>query len=267
MDCHCAHNRRVNFSAGTLFVVFVALVGVLFVGGIGASIWFLVWANRSDSPRAARIRHLLGGSDEKREDGAKAIHWLGEEKVLRREAANAFAASRRLRHAPADPRLLSRVPSFPQTFPGGGPATVEDVITWEDHGRSVMVATFTLEASPIREDRNTYTALIIDASDLRLPPFYITGETFVHKGLFSGSDIDFADDAAFSDRYHLESSDDVALRALFTPALRTAFVEVGNCHLECVSSTLAFRELEQTTVRGYELFVDDSLKLYHAMTR
>jgi hypothetical protein len=34
-----------------------------------------------------------------------------------------------------------------------------------------------------------------------------------------------------------------------------------------VSSTLAFRELEQTTVRGYELSVDDSLKLYHAMTR
>lgn len=59
-------------------------------------------------------------------------------------------------------------------------------------------------------------------------------------------------------------SDDVAVRALFTPALRSAFVEVGACHLECVSSTLMFRELEQTTVRDYELFVDDSLKLYRA---
>ena len=56
-------------------------------------------------------------------------------------------------------------------------------------------------------------------------------------------------------------------RSSRTPAVRTAFVEVGNCHLECVSSTLAFRELERTTVRGDELFVDDSLKLYHAMTR
>ena len=256
-----------SISAGTLFVVFVALLGVLFVGGLGASIWFLVWANRSDSPRAARIRHLLGGSEKKREDGAKAIHWLGEEKVLRREAAKAFAASRRWRHAPTDPLLLSRVSSFPQTFPGGAPATVEDVIMWEEEGRSVMVAAFILETGPVREDRNTYTALLIDASDLRLPRFYITGETIVHKGLFRGSDIDFADDAAFSDRYHLESSDEVAVRALFTPAVRTAFVEAGNCHLECVSSTLTFRELEQTTLRGYELFVDDSLKLYHAMTR
>lgn len=254
-------------SAGTLFVAFVALVGVLFVGGIAASIWVFVWANRSASPRAARIRHLLGGSEKPREDGAKAIHWLGEEKVLRREAAKAFAASRRLRHAPTDAVLLSRVDAFPQTFPGGGPATVEDVIMWEEAGRSVMLATFILEPSPIREDRNTYTALLIDASDRHLPPFYITGETIVHKGLFGGSDIDFPDDAAFSDRYHLESSgDEVAVRALFTPAVRTAFVGMGTCHLECVSSTLTFRELEQTTQRGYELFVDDSMKLYRAMT-
>jgi hypothetical protein len=256
-----------SISAGTLFVVFVALVGVLFVGGMGAAIWFFVWANRSDSPRAARIRHLLGGSEKKREDGAKAIHWLGEEKMLRREAATAFAASRRLRHAPADTLLPSRVSSFPQTFPGGGRAAVEDVITWEEERRSVTVATFVIEASPISEHRNTYTTLLIDASDLRLPPFFITGETIVHKGLFGGNDIDFPDDPAFSDRYHLESSDAAAVRALFTPALRRAFVEAGNCHLECVSSTLMFRELEQTTVRGYELFVDDSLKLYHALTR
>ena len=256
-----------NVSAGTLFVGLVALVGVLFVCGIGAAIWFFAWANRSDSPRAARIRHLLGGNEKKRDDGAKAIHWFGEEKRLRREAAKAFAASRRVRHAPTDALLLSRVSSFPQSFPGGGPATVEDAITWTEDGRSVVVATFILEASPIRETRNTYTALLIDASDLRLPPFYLRGETIVDKGLFSGSDIDFADDAAFSDRYHLESSNEATVRTLFTPDVRKAFVEAGNCHLECVSSTLTFRELEQTTVRGYELFVDDSLKLYRAITR
>ena len=251
-------------SAGPLLLVFVALVGVLFIAIIGTSIWFLIWVNGSDSPRAAGIRHLLGGSEKRREDGAKAIHWFGEEKVLRRAAAIAFAVSRRLRHAPTDPLLLPRVSSFRQTFPGGGPSTVEDVITWEAEGRSVTVATFILESS---DDRNTYTALLIDASDLRLPPFYIAGETILHKGLFSGRDIDFSDDAAFSDRYHLESSDEGAVRALFTPAVRRAFVEVGNCHLECVSSMLTFRELEQTTVRGYELFVDDSLKLYHATAR
>ena len=59
----------------------------------------------------------------------------------------------------------------------------------------------------------------------------------------------------------------MAVRAIVTPAVRKAFVEVGNCHLECMSATLMFRELEQTTVRGYELFVDDSLKLYCALTR
>jgi len=212
------------------------------------------------------IASLLGGSEKKREDGAKAFHWFGEEKVLRREAAKAFAASRRLRHASTDPLLLSRLNSFTLSFPGG-PTTVEDVITWEEDGRSVVVATFILEVSAIRDTRNTYTALLIDASDLRLPPFHITGETIGHKGLFSGSDIDFAGDAAFSDRYHLESSNEVTVRALFTPDVRKAFVEAGNCQLECVSSTLMFRQLEQTTVRGYELFVDDSLRLYRAIAR
>jgi hypothetical protein len=256
-----------NMSAGTLFIGFVVLMGVLFLSGIGALIWFVVWASRSDSPRAARIRHLLGGSEKKRDDGAKAIHWLGEEKVLRREVAPAFAASRRLRHAPTDALLLPRVGSFPQTFPGGGPATVEDVITWEEDGRSVVLATFILEVSPLRDERNTYTVLLIDVGDLRLQPFYLRTETILQKAVFSGSDIDFADDPAFSDRYHLESGDEVAMRTLFTPDVRKAFVEAGNSHLECASSTLAFRELEQTTVRGYELFVDDSLKLYRAMTR
>jgi hypothetical protein len=256
----------VSISPGTLFVAFVALMGLLFIGFIIASVGFFAWAQRSDSPRAGRLRRLFGAAEKRREDGAKSFHWFGEEKRLRFEAAKAFAASRGLQYEPTNPLVLSRLQSFPVSFIGG-PTTVEDVITWQEEGRSVVLATYIHEVSATRDTRSTYTALLIDTTDLRLPPFYVTGESIGHKAVFGARDIDFVDDAEFSDRYHLESSDEAGVRRFFTTAVRKAFVDVGTCHLECVASTLLFRELEQTTVRGYELFVDDSLKLYRSLAR
>ena len=107
--------------------------------------------------------------------------------------------------------------------------------------------------------------LYVDASALHLPPFLITAETAAQKMLFADRDIDFEGDEAFSSRFHVESSDEPAMRELLSSEVRAEFVAVGNCRIECIGSNLVFTEQQQTTVAGFEDFVEESVRLLNAM--
>jgi hypothetical protein len=139
-------------------------------------------------------------------------------------------------------------------------ATIEDVIRWENFA----LFTYTYKSS---ESHETNSLLYVDASTLGLPPFLITAETAAHKLLFADRDIDFEDDAEFSSRFHVESNDEPAVRELLSSEVRSEFVAVGNCRIECVGSKLVFTEQQQTTVAGFEDFVDESMRLLKAITR
>jgi len=239
------------------FLLFAAFA-VLLVGIGAAVIGGLLWIDRSKSPRAGRLRHLLGGQEKQRPTGEKRWFWPGEDRALCREASKAFAARRGLRYEESDARFVPLLQPFREMRNRSG-ERVEDVVRWE----SFALFSCTTEDS---ESSTTRTLLYVDGSELRLPPFLITGETIVHRTLFAGHDIDFADDPEFSSRYHLESSEEAAVRRLFTSGVRAAFVAVGECRLECVASKLLFSETQKTTVAAFEIFVDESTRLIRALS-
>jgi len=49
--------------------------------------------------------------------------------------------------------------------------------------------------------------------------------------------------------------------------VRAAFARIGNCRLDSIGTGLLFRGLQQTTVRGYEIFVNESMLPVGAIVR
>jgi hypothetical protein len=49
--------------------------------------------------------------------------------------------------------------------------------------------------------------------------------------------------------------------------VRAAFARIGNCRLDSIGTGLLFRGLQQTTVRGYEIFVNESMLPVDAIVR
>ena len=241
-----------------LFIWLIFAAFVLFFGGtIVAVIAAAVWLNRSTSPRAARLRRLLGGRERPPATGEKGFYWPGEDRALCRAAAKAFAASRGLPYVASDAGLVPPLQRFRDTAKRPTD-TVEDVVRWE----GFALLSYTTEDT---ECSTTRTLLYADASDLQLPAFFITVETIAHKTLFASLDIDFDEDPEFSSRFHLEGPDHAGIRALFGSDVRAAFVAVGECRLECIGSHLLFSESQKTTVAAFELFVDESMRLFEAL--
>lgn len=67
----------------------------------------------------------------------------------------------------------------------------------------------------------TQTALRMDTPLLNLPSFLLQPENFLTKAfkIAGFNDINFAEHAEFSKRYHLRAKDEAAVRQLFTPAI------------------------------------------------
>ena len=246
-----------NTSEWLFISVIFAAFALIFGGTIVAVIGAAAWLNRSTSPRAARLRHLLGGRERLPATGEKGFYRPGEDRALCRAAAKAFAASRGLPYVASDAGLLTPLRRF-RDISSRSADTVEDVVRWE----GFALLSYTTEDT---ERSTTKTLLYGDASALQLPAFFITGETIVHKTLFANCDVDFDEDPGFSSRFYLEGPDQAAIRALFGSDVRAAFVAVGECRLECIGSHLLFSESQKTTVAAFELFVEESTRLFEAL--
>jgi hypothetical protein len=230
--------------------IFIAVIVVLFGTILGFAIWAMLWLNRSKSPRAQEIRRLIGGRAKQRDDGSKGFHWTGEDWALRHAAARDYAAKNGFTYAEKDQTLLDRLRHRQGLIFGDG-GDIEDVMRRDN----VTVATYS------RRTTDTWsidTALFLETA---MPAFYATTETLAHKAGLLGSDIDFVEDAHFSDMFHLNSTNERAARGLFGREVRAEFVRVGQCSVESDGTSLLFVEQQQTTVRGYEMFVDESLRL------
>ena len=233
-----------------VFGTFIAVMVVFFGTMIGLVIWGAVWLNRSKSPRAAEVRRLIGGRAKQREDGSKSFHWTGEDWALRHAAARDYAAKNAFTYAEKDQTLLERLRNRQGLIFGDG-GDVEDVMRRDN----VTIATYSRRTM---DDWSIDTVLFFETSML---PFYATTETLAHKSGLLGADIDFVEDAAFSDMFHLNSTNETAARRLFGREVRAEFVRVGHCRVESDGSALMFVEQQQTTVRGYKMFVDESLRI------
>lgn len=230
--------------------IFIAIIVVLFLTILGFAIWAVVWLNRSTSPRAQEIRRLLGGRAKQRQDGAKSFHWTGEDRALSHVAARDYAAKNGFTYAEKDQSLLERL-RHREGLIFGDAGEVEDVMRRDN----ITIATYSRRTT---DEWSADTLLFFEAS---MPPFYATPETLAHKAGLLGADIDFVEDPVFSDLFHLASKNEIAARRLFGREVRAEFVRIGHCRVESDGTALLFMEQQQTTVRGYEMFVEESLRL------
>jgi hypothetical protein len=239
-------------------------IAMLVLAAIGAvAVAGFLWIDRSSSERAGRIRRLLGGREKKRDAGEPRFLRTGEARTLRKNAARLFAAKRHLSHQSTDQTLLPLLRPF-KSVPLQSTGAIEDLIEWRKDGFHLALASYTSEDS---EAVNTNTLLYVDLADLKLPAFLIATETLAHRLLFSGRDINFPDDEPFSSHFHLQGGHEGAIRGLCSSAVRAEFLTVGACRLESAGSALVFIEAQQSTVAGFEIFVDESMRLMTALIR
>jgi hypothetical protein len=249
-------------SSWLLPCAFFAAAVLLILAAGGTLFAAILWIDRSDSPRAGRLRRLLGGREKKRDAGEKRFFWLGEDRTLRTAAAREFARSHGWEYAAADSRLLPLLAAF-RTLPLQSTARIEDTIRWQDGDRRFVLAAYVyadIESTYVR------TLLLVSGGALRLPPFLITNKTAVHSLLHAGQNVTFDDDAEFSSRFHVESGDAAAIRDLLSAEVRQAYVAASDCRVECVDSIVVFSDEQMTTTAGYTNFLDGSMHLLHAMT-
>jgi len=212
----------------------------------------------------AAIRWLNRSQSKSNKPAAKRFFWTGEDVAYRKRAARDFATKRKLTFEEDGSSLLPLLQTFPKLFFVSQDAEVGEVIRWERNGRTFSLASYTHSDF---EHATTETVLYVDVSDLRLPPFFIEDKKLVHTFLYSGAGLTFSDDAGFSSQFHLESGDEAAARKVFNREVRRQFVAVGACRIECVESRLLFSDGQFTTVAAYEIFADESMKLFDAITR
>jgi hypothetical protein len=238
-------------------------VAVLLILATGGTLFAVIlWIDRSDSPRAGRLRRLLGGREKKSDAGEKRFFWLGEDRTLRTAAAREFARSHGWEYAATDSHLLPLLAPF-QTLPLQSTARIEDTIRWQDGDRRFVLAAYIYADS---ESTYVRTLLIVSDSSLRLPPFLITNKTAAHSLLYAGQNLTIDDDAEFSSRFHVESSDHAAIRNLLSAEVRQAYVAASDCRVECIDSKVIFSDEQMTTTAGYANFLDSSMRLLNAMT-
>ena len=87
---------------------------------------------------------------------------------------------------------------------------------------------------------------VLQGESLDVPHFYLRPERALLDAigsLLGGQDIDFSQDAAFSDAYVLQGDDEAGIRELFDADVRSYFAQrvADSFHFEARGNTLAFR--------------------------
>jgi hypothetical protein len=95
------------------------------------------------------------------------------------------------------------------------------------------------------QHRHDQTVCILEAADLDLPHFYLRPQRRLFDAfgsLFGGQDIDFAEDAAFSNAYVLQSENEASVREMFDAEVRDWFSNRAGSglHFEARQGTLVF---------------------------
>lgn len=242
------------------WVVFI-IVAVCLAGVGAASVGLILWIDRSPSPRAKRIRSLFGVNDSNRPP-AKRFFWVGEAARFRRHAAQEFARKRGASLEPTDAALLPKLQPF-RAAQMQDSAVIGDVIRWTEDGQRITLFSYTFDDT---DSTTTKLMLYVEGAGRRLPPFFLTGKTALHS-LLGEPALDFAEDVAFSARYHLTGPDAAAIRKTFDNEVRAAFLTVPSCRVECANSAILFVDPEQTTLAGFESFVSESMLLLRALNR
>lgn len=131
------------------------------------------------------------------------------------------------------------VPGFPN-FKLHGKGTerrVYNVLEGEFEGDLVSVFDYNytvvsrhLHKGRTRTRRTTYrqTLCVINSKELHLCPFFLRPEFMVFDflgSLFGGQDFDFSEDPEFSKSFVLQGESESAVRALFNPKVRRAFMQ------------------------------------------
>jgi MFS superfamily sulfate permease-like transporter len=119
---------------------------------------------------------------------------------------------------------------------GGSIQFEENVLTCYTENAKIELADLSLVHGALQEQRET-TLTVLLASDLELnvPDFALEPEGLWTKmsDIVFGSDIDFPENASFSDRYDLRSNDPEAVRALFQPDVLAFLANREEIHIEC----------------------------------
>jgi hypothetical protein len=84
----------------------------------------------------------------------------------------------------------------------------------------------------------SYAVVMAISPQLQLPQFSLVPETFAHRvaDFFGFKDIDFEEDAPFSDQFLLKGEQEGAIRSFFTSARRTRLVALGPVQIEATGN-------------------------------
>ncbi|MFZ9980868.1 MAG: SulP family inorganic anion transporter [Cyclobacteriaceae bacterium] len=121
----------------------------------------------------------------------------------------------------------------------------------------------------LQEGQETVVMTVIEVTetDVTMPDFSLEPESLWSKfsELTFGNDIDFKINPAFSKKYYLRGSDEVAVRSFFKPALLDFFENRGSMHLEVIKGRillfLDFRQLSVAEINSLILFINEFIQV------
>ena len=113
--------------------------------------------------------------------------------------------------------------------------------------------------------RRQTVMMAISKSSLKLPHFTLSPESFLNRigDLFGFKDIDFDDDAEFSDAFLLHGANEESIRAFFDPVRRKKFFEFRDVTMEARGDAFIFykpgvrikaEELRKLMERAFSLY-------------
>lgn len=189
----------------TLIIVAVVLGFLAFIGVIG---WL---AHKAEQERTAKIGQLAAG--------------LG------------------LEFRPlGDGALLQRL-GILQLFKLGHSRKLTNLLTGETDECRISIFDYTYTTGGGKSSKTTkLTLAALESKRLRIPAFTLRPENFFDKlgGLLGFQDIDFADNAEFSQRFVLKSSEEEQTRKLFNRALQDFFKERAGCCVEASPGIMVY---------------------------
>jgi hypothetical protein len=168
---------------------------------------------------------------------AYAIHAEGKRKQLIKEGAGAL----KLAHSPtltgADKLLFD---GFALAQIGRGRTATSATTADSGELRLIVFDYQYTVGSGKNSSTRSYAVVLAIGSQFQLPRFSLEPETFIHRvaDFFGFKDIDFEEDANFSDRFLLKGDQEEAIRSFFTPARRAKLVALGPLQIEAAGQCM-----------------------------